>query len=123
MTKFNENNFFGGTTAVFTLCEQPQSEPDFVSGSGSAYWYINGGVVRRADHWGYGIASCNWYLRELDMSFYSSADLSVMLDTFGELDVCAFCKFDSFRDNIEFRVEFEARKREVQFRVNPFFDE
>ena len=121
MTKYNENNFFAETVAVFDICDKPEGDPDFVSGSGSAYWYVNGGVIRCSDHWGYGIASCKWWLRDLNMRYAESVEMIDLLDAYGTLDVCAFCKFEDFRNRDEFEVEFSARKREVKFKVNPFF--
>jgi len=42
--------------------EVPQVEPNFISRSGSKYWYVEDYVVRQSDHWGRTIASCNWLL-------------------------------------------------------------
>lgn len=55
-------NYFMGTTAVFEPCPDPISSPSFVSKSGSEYWYTEDGVIRRSNHWGTGIASCDWLL-------------------------------------------------------------
>ena len=60
--KYNENNFFEATNANFISCEIPASEPDFTSHSGSKYWYTEDGVIRCSNHWGAGVASCDWYL-------------------------------------------------------------
>lgn len=121
MTTTTTENFFEATAAVFDICETPDRTPDFVSGSGSAYWYENGGVVRCSDHWGYGIASCNWWIRGLDMIHHQSADAFNLIEAFGTDRVSAFCKFDNFRDVDEFGAEFEAVKREVGFKVNSLF--
>lgn len=59
---FNENNFFESTAANFVSCEKPNREADYISASGSAYWYTENGVVRGSNHWGEGVASCNWFL-------------------------------------------------------------
>lgn len=94
--KYEAGNFFENTAAVFDLCEKPNREPDYISASGSAYWYVDGGVVRCSDHWGWGVASCNWYLRELDMSWGSVANFITLDINFGAEEVSAFCKFDDF---------------------------
>lgn len=118
MTKYNENNFFELTAAVFDVCETPDSEPDYVSGSGSAYWYVNGGVVRCSDHWGYGIASCKWYLRDLDMRYSENVGWTELADEFGTDEVSAFCSFEDFMSDVDFRAVFDAGKREHGFKVN-----
>jgi len=55
-------NFFNETKATFTRCSRPAREPDYQSASGSRYWYEHDAVVRESDHWGGGIASCDWYI-------------------------------------------------------------
>lgn len=60
---FGPDNFYVETDANFSeIGERPLGEPDYTSESGSEYWYLPDGVVRGADHWGYGIGGCNWYL-------------------------------------------------------------
>jgi len=42
----------------------PDKKPDFVSRSGSKYWYVKDkkAVIRQSDHWGRTIATCNWLI-------------------------------------------------------------
>jgi len=55
-------NFFIATITNFTkIAAAPDRAPDFKSGFGSEYWYENGNVIRRSDHWGI-VASCTWML-------------------------------------------------------------
>ena len=85
MTKYNENNFFMGTKATFVPCDEPNREPDYVSNSGSAYWYDESGVIRSSNHWGSGVASCDWYMDGIEVSSFNwMADMS------------GFCAWDSF---------------------------
>lgn len=74
-------NYFMNTEAVFKGCKIPKREPDFISKSGSKYWYgINKTgkfVIRFSDHWvkikriGSNqikldcnrIASCMWHIK------------------------------------------------------------
>ena len=42
--------------------EIPQRPADYISRSGSKYWYQNDSVIRESNHWGRTIASCNWLL-------------------------------------------------------------
>lgn len=59
---YTPEEFYEGTIANFEQIERPDGEPDYVSDSGSMYWYFDDGVIRGADHWGGGIGSCNWFL-------------------------------------------------------------
>ena len=59
----NEETFFTETLVTFHETEDPGREPDFTSGSGSRYWYYPEGVVRGSDHWGCGVALCDWALK------------------------------------------------------------
>jgi hypothetical protein len=56
-----EDIFFIETEAVFTPCTIPTREPDYVSDSGSEYWYTEDGVIRYSNHWGSHVGYCNWY--------------------------------------------------------------
>lgn len=60
--KFNSENFFYATDADFQSCEKPNRKADYTSNSGSQYWYTEDGVIRGSNHWGMGIATCNWTL-------------------------------------------------------------
>ncbi|CAL2105470.1 hypothetical protein T190115A13A_160003 [Tenacibaculum sp. 190524A02b] len=75
-------NFFLNTKALFKACKKPKREPDYVSNSGSMYWYgenrLGQYVIRCSDHWVivsnpqkkevyndcFSIASCSWNLRQ-----------------------------------------------------------
>ncbi len=59
----DENTFFTETLVTFTQTDDPGREPDFTSGSGSRYWYYKDGVIRGSDHWGNGVALCDWALK------------------------------------------------------------
>lgn len=101
---YNEYNFFRATKATFKGCKEPKREPDYVSNSGSEYWYTPKGVIRSSNHWsairpfafksildgrwynGYRkqcgkIASCHWVLKS------------------NTTDWCGFCPWDKFRKN------------------------
>lgn len=54
---YNSENFYMGTEASWEDAEAPEREADYVSDSGSAYWYTEGGVFRTSNHWGYEVAS------------------------------------------------------------------
>ena len=74
---FNEHNYFMGTAADFKSVQRPDREPDYVSYSGSEYWYSEDGVVRGSNHWGTGIASTDWFLDGSDVSSYDSRNRDV----------------------------------------------
>ena len=59
------DDFHIATFANFKKVRQvdlPKKQPDFVSKSGSRYWYDGDKVYRMSNHWGRIIASCNWLL-------------------------------------------------------------
>lgn len=90
----NKNNFFYCTLAVFTPCKRPKKEPDYISKNrvgdvSSEYWYSNEGVVRCSDHWGTGVASCDWALKDIA---YGTRDGSVDKTR----KRCGFCKWEDF---------------------------
>ena len=80
------NNFFLNTTAYFKGCKKPKRKPDYVSDSGSEYWYSEDKkgkfVIRNSNHWvSYknfdrkskviqcmSIASCFWFLKTNEYS-------------------------------------------------------
>ena len=53
------DNFHLATSATFVPCAKPDRAPDYVSDSGSEYWYVGDTVIRNANHWGI-VASCKW---------------------------------------------------------------
>lgn len=93
----NENNFFKNTIATFNQTERPNREPDFVSRDrdgnvSSEYWYTENGVIRGSDHWGTGVASCDWELQKKDGNLVSGyrGEVESQDKTYGE------CSWDSF---------------------------
>lgn len=59
--KIDGNNFHGGTVANWYRCEIPESKPDYISFSGSAYWILKEKVIRLSNHWGQ-LKNSRWYL-------------------------------------------------------------
>lgn len=73
--EYTVDNFYTATYAVFTECDKPNREPDYVSyrryrcpytdelittkNISSEYWYEGDYVYRRSNHWG-SVASCYW---------------------------------------------------------------
>ena len=86
---YNEHNFYMGTIASFESCEIPQRPSDYVSYSGSTYWYDTDGVYRYSDHWGSGVSSCTWYLDDYVDSSYEYDDGWS----------CGFAKWGEFAQN------------------------
>lgn len=64
--------------------EMEYREPDFVSRSGSQYWYTNSGVYRKSDHWGRRIGTCEWYI---DGCSYDEL-----------VSIIGYCRWDDFVD-------------------------
>jgi len=81
---FNESEFNKFWDSIV-----PAFDDEFISPSGSCYKVINNIVYRKSDHWGYGIASCNWGLNRLTYpENYKSTLKSI-----------AHCKISDFRIN------------------------
>lgn len=106
--KINRDNFFRDTNANFVSAEKPDRPADYVSSSGSAYWYEDGGVYRSSDHWGSNIASCNWYL---DGENISSWD-----DEKGERT--GFAKWSDFTSNVSWR--YQARMAQLRQAIDEY---
>lgn len=49
--KIDKNNYYTSTYAKFVECATPRRKPDYISSSGSRYWYTRNGVIRKSDHW------------------------------------------------------------------------
>jgi hypothetical protein len=58
---YNKQLSHSAAQVIFKQADKPEGQPDFVSESGSAYWYTNQGVYRASNHWG-NVASCDWGL-------------------------------------------------------------
>lgn len=60
----DKTNFHLKSFGLFVRCKTPDAEPDFVSNSGSKYWFIDDDktLVRQANHWTHKILSCAWIL-------------------------------------------------------------
>ena len=88
----DETNFFDGTIADFTKCEKPASfvKFDYISTSGSRYYYADGGVYRYSNHWG-GCATCMWTLNG------NSSDLDLLAQRATSYQ-WGFCKFSDFKN-------------------------
>lgn len=81
MREVDYSNFFNNTETVFKGCKTPSREPDFVSESGSRYWYGQNStgnyVIRQSDHWCVRkspkkkhqerkrISSCRWHIKNI----------------------------------------------------------
>jgi len=69
MEKITFKTFFLKTFANFEGVENvPSGNPDYISVSGSEYWYVDEYVYRRADHWNANIATCSWFLNKDEFS-------------------------------------------------------
>lgn len=62
--KITFDNFYKGTKADFKEIMKagiPKRKPDFVSDSGSKYWFTANSVIRQSNHWGE-LDTCKWTL-------------------------------------------------------------
>ena len=132
----NEDDFFDATAAVFRPAKRPDREPDYVSGSGSRYWYQDGGVYRESDHWGAGVASCNWAMEGRNEftsvtggKYGFAAQHSLTDDSVNNGPGVGFCRFEDFArvDDVmptTAYISYEglARKLEEQGYVNKDYE-
>lgn len=83
--------------------EMEYREPDFVSRSGSQYWYTNSGVYRKSDHWGRRIGTCEWYI---DGCSYDEL-----------VSIIGYCRWDDFVDleRMSMRRDRAAMRRRYAF--------
>ena len=60
----DRDNFHIKTFGIFSRCRTPATKPDFVSNTGSKYWFVDDDqtLVRQAHHWTHKIRSCAWIL-------------------------------------------------------------
>ena len=84
-------------------------EPNYVSKSGSAYYYLESGIVRKSNHWGRFISNCSWYLRQS-----SDEGRSWYIDKNFNQDVYGFVSYSSVYHNIANHII----KREIENTLN-----
>lgn len=88
--QINQSNFFISTIAEFNLIEDvdvfksivKDKDCNYISESGSMYWYTDEGVYRLSDHW-QRVASCYW-------------NINCEPPTDGE-EILGFCKWSEFK--------------------------
>lgn len=82
---YNKKTYFNNTTALFTEVEKPNREADYISESGSKYWYEETGVFRESDHWGE-ISQCYWSLVDSNFKHILNNEIN-----------CGFSEWEYFR--------------------------
>lgn len=73
--KYHKQNFFKNTYCVFKMVHAQvlkDKEPQYISRSGSKYFYTDEGVYRSSSHWGKA-ASCKWRLQTVATDFRNGA--------------------------------------------------
>ena len=120
----SEINFFDYTAVMFTETDKPEREPDFVSGSGSTYWYTDEGVIRMSDHWGNHVANCDWAIRlksgKTEYGYSSWSSRSYTRELYG------FARWSDFiqkarlfeKDGKQFVTTFENTKGRELFEID-----
>ena len=102
MTKYNKDDFHKSTFAEFKVAHMPSREPDFISESGSKYWYTYKGVYRHSDHWGE-VRSCVWEYPEI-VGLYNvrGCFYEKKWDDTNPIFLCGFCEFENFYEIKEY---------------------
>ncbi len=101
MSKISKENFFRFTYANFQQLdreEYPTRSPDFISNSGSKYWYTKEGVIRYSTHWNRHVATCKWFLNNCNA--YG-----------GKYGYCKFKDFQEIKGSFDFEQYFEVGKK------------
>lgn len=62
------------TRATFTPHPVPNRTPDYMSDSGSQYWYTPTGVIRYSNHWNMEIDGCYWELAKGNCGYCAYTD-------------------------------------------------
>lgn len=88
MTNYTKNNFMNGTVALFIKTEKPNCKPDYISNSGSEYWYTEKGVYRSSNHWDE-IGTCYWNLVDSNYKWI-----------YDEFEICGFAEWSNFKPSI-----------------------
>lgn len=104
----DRSTFYKDSKAIFTVVKKPETKPDFISNSGSQYWYTDKGVIRYSDHW-LTVASCFWYIKD----HYTST-----------IECAGFCKWEDFKRTIWVEKEeivHNKRYTKEGIWLNPFF--
>ena len=125
MEDYDKDNFFSNTYGVFTACNEPSAEPDYMSinkrgYASSCYWYTNEGVYRTSNHWSEiyvdglrydvvgnkfdceNVASC-WWVFKCNKNNKDS--------------VCGFCPWENFKT---FNENMALRKSDYAWRFSLF---
>ncbi len=87
---YDKTNFWNGTYARFepstsTIIDNSPAEE---SSTGSKYWFVEDGVYRYSDHWGYGIEGNAW--------FYDDGEARLNAYLYRGGFKLGFCSWDNF---------------------------
>ncbi|QHI34754.1 hypothetical protein IMCC3317_00980 [Kordia antarctica] len=110
--KYTSQNFFKNTYCVFKTVDPEiikDKKPQYVSQSGSQYFYTNDGVYRISSHWGRA-ATCKWRLQSDDSN--SRIDSKV-----------GFAKWTSFYKDNEVEKLYFIKKSEFANKYQYFHKE
>lgn len=73
--EINKYNFWDRSSGTWDVCDSPNCNPTIDSPNGSKYWIYDKYVIRCSDHWGHGIADCDWVLG--DNSIHNELDKKI----------------------------------------------
>jgi hypothetical protein len=101
----NKDNYYLNTIAEFEEVKRPKRPPDYVSRTrdgkiSSEYWYTDDGVIRGSNHWGAGVASCDWFVGEQGTNMKGKKQ-------YGK------AKWEDFTQKTEIRVNEAAGKAQI----------
>ena len=115
---FTFENFFLSTQVVFKKCKTPKREPNFVSKSGSSYWYgtdkKGSYVIRKSDHWSKGFSRGVLKMYERRSSVYT--ELCSIQKGCGKIASCYWSLFYPKHEEPETRLEVSGKAYLTSFK-------
>jgi len=91
-SKITFENFFESTFANFQKISKEEikmlknTQPNFISKSGSTYWYLNGYVYRHSNHFSRDTGSCAWFLEGKSVLYSTTGYGKCKLEDFVQIN-------------------------------------
>lgn len=117
--KYTKNNFFKHTFCDWKLAnEVPKPKADYISTSGSHYFFTEDGVYRIANHWGRA-ANCRWRLLSSNKaSQYNQIGFANWTDFYpnNDTDLLYFIEIDWNTRKVRYQHKFADKKTGTLYR-------
>lgn len=120
-------NAFKNTFCIFKevpLQEINNKDADFISKSGSSYYYIQNGMYRLSNHWGR-LANSKWRLEPLQLDCHVPIGIGTRHDSKVKLGFALWTSFypDNAKDQLYYiETNFATNSTNYQHKNNPEYD-